>query len=134
MIYKNTSILIYINIKRKIIYSPIIILYSKMKEKRRSNKKKWRRKESFDKQRSFVFLFKILGFSLLFIFLASMACTWLYDCRRQILSGLLCLFSFWALGPFVTSFEFESRTLSVFVYWVFESFLYWLFIWCLFRI
>ena len=26
-------------------------------------------------------------------------------CRRPILSGLLCSFSFWALGPFVTSFE-----------------------------
>ena len=34
--------------------------------------------------------------------------------RRQILSGLLCLFSFWALDPFVTSFEFGPRTLSVF--------------------
>ena len=47
-------------------------------------------------------------------------------CRRQILSGLLCSFSFWASGPFVTSFEFGPRTLSfLFIYlfyWVFESF------------
>ena len=36
------------------------------------------------------------------------------NCRRPILSGLLCLFSFWASDPFVTSFEFGLRTLSVF--------------------
>ena len=41
-------------------------------------------------------------------------------CRRLILSGLLCLFSFWASGPFVTSFEFGPRTLSVFI--LFKSF------------
>ena len=34
------------------------------------------------------------------------------SCRRLILSGLLCLFSFWVSGPFVASFEFEPRTLS----------------------
>ena len=34
--------------------------------------------------------------------------------RRPILSGLLCLFLFWVSGPFVTSFEFGSRTLSIF--------------------
>ena len=33
-------------------------------------------------------------------------------CRRLILSGLLCLFLFWALGPFMASFEFGPRTLS----------------------
>ena len=33
------------------------------------------------------------------------------ECRRQILSGLLCVLSF--LGPFVASFEFGPRTLSV---------------------
>ena len=38
-----------------------------------------------------------------------------YVCRCLILSGLLCLFSFWASGPFVTSFEFGSRTLSAFI-------------------
>ena len=34
------------------------------------------------------------------------------SCRRPILSGLLCLFSFWVLGPFVASFEFGPWTLS----------------------
>ena len=34
------------------------------------------------------------------------------SCRRLILSGLLCLFLFWALGPFMASFEFGPRTLS----------------------
>ena len=38
------------------------------------------------------------------------------SCRRPILSGLLCLFSFWASSPFVTSFEFGPRTLSVFYF------------------
>ena len=39
------------------------------------------------------------------------------NCRRPILSGLLCLFSsFWASGPFVTKFEFGPRTLSIFFY------------------
>ena len=37
------------------------------------------------------------------------------SCRRLILSELLCLFSFWTSGPFVTSFEFGPRTLSVFI-------------------
>ena len=57
------------------------------------------------------------------------------SCRRLILSGLLCLFSFWASGPFVMSFEFGPRTLSVFtlsslwvvfvlvIYFVFISYL-----------
>ena len=36
-------------------------------------------------------------------------------CRRPILSGLLCLFSFWALGPFVTSFKLGPQTLSAFI-------------------
>ena len=31
-------------------------------------------------------------------------------CRCQILSGLLCLFLFWASDPFVARFEFEPRT------------------------
>ena len=48
------------------------------------------------------------------------------SCRRLILSGLLCLFSFWASGPFVTSFECGPRTLSLsFIYLfcqVFKSF------------
>ena len=35
-------------------------------------------------------------------------------CRRPILFGLLCSFSLWASGPFVTSFEFGPRTLFVF--------------------
>ena len=46
------------------------------------------------------------------------------SCRRLILSRLLCLFSFWTLGPFVSRFEFGSRTYSVYVYLfyrVFES-------------
>ena len=34
------------------------------------------------------------------------------SCRHLILSGLLCLFLFWALGPFMASFEFGPRTLS----------------------
>ena len=34
------------------------------------------------------------------------------SCKRLILSELLWLFSFWASGPFVTSFEFGPRTLS----------------------
>ena len=34
------------------------------------------------------------------------------SCRRLILSGLLCLFLFWASGPFVARFEFGPRTLS----------------------
>ena len=42
-------------------------------------------------------------------------------CRRLILSGLLCLFSFRASGPFVTSFEFGPRTLSIFVFIEFLS-------------
>ena len=33
------------------------------------------------------------------------------SCRRLILSGLLCLFLFWASSPFVTSFELGPRTL-----------------------
>ena len=37
------------------------------------------------------------------------------SCRCLILSELLCLFLFWTLGPFVTSFEFGPRTLSVFL-------------------
>ena len=37
-------------------------------------------------------------------------------CRRPILSGLLCSFSFWTSGPFVTSFEFGPRTLSIFYF------------------
>ena len=35
--------------------------------------------------------------------------------------------SFWASGPFVTSFELERRTLSVSFYRVFESCYVWLF-------
>ena len=38
------------------------------------------------------------------------------SCRRLILSGLLCLFSFSASGPFVTRFEFRPRTLSFFYF------------------
>ena len=53
------------------------------------------------------------------------------SCRRLILSGLLCLFSFWASGPFVTSFEFGPRTLSVFfIYRVFELF-YFSYLFCI---
>ena len=37
---------------------------------------------------------------------------WLSFCRRLILFGLL---RFWASSPFVTSFEFGPRTLSVFI-------------------
>ena len=36
------------------------------------------------------------------------------SCRCPILFGLLCLFSFWTSDPFLTSFEFGPRTLSVF--------------------
>ena len=45
-------------------------------------------------------------------------------CRCQILSELLCLFSFWASGPFVASFEFGPRTLSFsfFLFILFEFF------------
>ena len=41
------------------------------------------------------------------------------SCRRPILSGLLCLFLFWALGPFVTRIEIGPRTLSFsFIYFI----------------
>ena len=41
-------------------------------------------------------------------------------CRRQILSGLLCLFLFWVLGPFVARFEFGPQTYFVvlFIYFI----------------
>ena len=43
------------------------------------------------------------------------------SCRRQILFGLLCLFSFWASDPLVTNFEFGPRTLSFTFYLFIES-------------
>ena len=44
------------------------------------------------------------------------------SCRRPILSGLLRLFPFRASNPFMVSFEFGPRILSVSFYQVFESF------------
>ena len=59
--------------------------------------------------------FSLFSLSIFYLFFSSA------HCRRRILSRLL--YFFWASGPFVTSFEFGSRTLSLFLlYPVFESF------------
>ena len=44
------------------------------------------------------------------------------SCRRPILSGLLCLFLFWASGPFVTSSNLGLEPCPLLLYRVFESF------------
>ena len=43
-------------------------------------------------------------------------------CRRSILSRLLCLFSFWASGPFVTSSNLSLEPCLWLIYQVVESF------------
>ena len=51
---------------------------------------------------------------------STLCCFLKNHCRRQILSGLLCLF--WVSSPFVTNFKVGPWTLSAFIYQVFESF------------
>ena len=55
-------------------------------------------------------------------------------CRRPILSELLCLFSFWASGPFVTSSNLGLEPCLLLIYRVVESFSISYFISYLFRV
>ena len=88
-------------------------------EKRKNSKKIRKRKhpKNQEKKKNLfpVVLDKICVFCL-YPIPDSQQCVKRGSCRRQILSGLLCLFLFWASGPFVMSFEFGPRTLSVFTF------------------
>ena len=95
----------------------------KKKSKRKKSKKKKEEERKKKKKNLFsVVLDKICVFCL-YPILDSQQYIKRGSCRRPILFGLLCLFSFWASGLFVTSFEFGPRTLSLFIlFGYFESF------------
>ena len=88
----------------------------KRKEKRQKKRKnqKMEKKEKFKKKKLFLVVLDKICVFCLYPIPDSQQYVKRGSCRRLILSGLLCLFSFWASGPFVTSFEFRPRILPVF--------------------
>ena len=86
----------------------------KSKKNRKRKRKKIKKREKRKKKKN---LFSVVLDKMCVFYLYPIPDSQQYvkrgSCRRPILSRLLCLFSFWASGPFVTSFEFGPRTLSL---------------------